>query len=127
MIQRHVQGGRMTENIKVTIYLKLPELSPTKIMAWNCNVDDSAKGRYDMILGIVLLSVLGLNIKLLDHFIEENDGPVKASNAPMVDMGTYEFKDLNTGKITTEEFLQMFMQNKYMNRNKDVLLINILV
>ena len=45
----------------------------------------------------------------------------------MVDMGTYEFKDLNTGKITTEEFLQMFMQNKYMNRNKDVLLINILV
>ena len=34
-----------------------------------CHVDDSAKGRYDMILGRDLLTELVLNLKLSDNVI----------------------------------------------------------
>ena len=33
-------------------------------MMWDCHVDDSAKGRYYMILGIYILISLGLNLKI---------------------------------------------------------------
>ena len=40
-------------------------------------MDESAKGRCDMILGRYLLTELGLNLKLSDYVIEANDGPSK--------------------------------------------------
>ena len=52
----HTQEGNITTNIKVKIYFTLPELNATKIMTWNCHVYESAKGRYDMILGINILT-----------------------------------------------------------------------
>ena len=55
-----------------------------------------------MVLVRDLLPVVGLNLKLYDHFIEADDEHFKWSTAPMVDMGTYEVKDLNTGRITPE-------------------------
>ena len=67
-------------------------------------MNDSSKGRYDTILGRYILAALGLNLKLSDHAIKSNDGNFKGLTAPMVDICWYEFKDLNTGKITTEEF-----------------------
>ena len=72
-------------------------------MTWNCHADDSAKGRYDIMLGIYLLKTLGLNLKLSDHVIEAYGITFKESMAPMVDLVKYEFKDLNTGNITPEE------------------------
>ena len=66
-------------------------------------MDDSAKGRNDMILGQDILAELLLNLKFFEHFIEANDGPFKGSTPPMVDLSTYIFKYLNTGKITPEE------------------------
>ena len=99
-MQWHTQAGSITTNLKVKIDFNLPNLSATKIATWKCHVDNSAKGRYDMILGRYLLTTLGLNLKLSDHFIEADDGPFKGSTSPMVDMGTYEFKYLNTGNIT---------------------------
>ena len=70
---------------------------------WNCHVDNSAKGIYDLILGIDLIIPLVLNLKLSDHVIDADDGPLKGYTAPMVDVGTYEYKYLNTGNITPEE------------------------
>ena len=67
------------------------------------HVDDPAKGGYSTILGRYLLTELGLNINIYDHVIEAHDGPLKGSTAPMVDMGRYEFKGLNAGKIIPEE------------------------
>ena len=72
-------------------------------MTWNCHVDDYAKGRYKMILGRDILTELLLNIKLFEHVIEADDGPFNGSTTPMVDLGTYIFKDLNIEKITPEE------------------------
>ena len=44
-----------------------------------------------------------MNLKFSDHVIEEYYGVFKGSTAPMVDLGTYEFKYLNIGNITPEE------------------------
>ena len=52
---------------------------------------DSSEGRYCMILGRDLSTDLGLDLKLSDHVIETDDGTLKGSTAPMVDIGTYEF------------------------------------
>ena len=58
-----------------------------------------------MILGRDLLTKSGLNIKLSENVIESDDGPFNRSTTPMVDLGTYIFKYLNTGKITPGYFL----------------------
>ena len=50
-MQRHTQAGKITTNLKVIIDFNLTELSATKIVIWNCHVDESTDGRYDMILG----------------------------------------------------------------------------
>ena len=55
-----------------------------------------------MILGRDLLTALGLNLKLSDHLIGTDNGNFKGSTEPIVDMGMYKFKYLNTGYITPE-------------------------
>ena len=102
-MQCHTQAGSITTNIKVKIEFTLPEISATEIVTWNCHVDESAKGGYDMILGRYLLRVLGLNLKFSDNFIEEDDGPFKGSTSPMVDLFMHEFEYLNIGNISPEE------------------------
>ena len=71
-------------------------------MTWSFHVDESAKGRYDMILGRDILTDLGLSLKFSDHVIKAYDGTFKGSTSPMVEPGTYSFEDLNTGNITPE-------------------------
>ena len=65
-------------------------------------MDDSTKGRYYMNLGRYLLPALGLTLKSSNHVIEADYGTFKGSKECMVDLGTYEFKDLNAGNITPE-------------------------
>ena len=48
--QWHTQAGNITTNIKVKIYLTLSEFSAKTIVAWNCHINGSDKGMYDMIL-----------------------------------------------------------------------------
>ena len=55
-----------------------------------------------MILGRDILTSLVLNIKLSKFFIKSDDVTLKGSTAPIVELGTYEFKYLNTGEITLE-------------------------
>ena len=55
-------------------------------------MDDSAKERYDMILGRNILIALGLNLKLSGHVIEADDGPLKGLTSPMVDLVMYQLK-----------------------------------
>ena len=90
MMQWHTQAGKFTTNLKVKIDFTLYELSVTKILAWNCHVDDSAKSIYDMILGRYIITELILNLRLSDHVIEADDGPFKGYTAPMFDLGMYE-------------------------------------
>ena len=95
------KSGSITTNLKVKYFI-LPELSQMKIVMWGFHVDDSSKGIYGMILSRDILTALGLNIKFSNHVIKSDYGPFKGPMAPMVDMGTYAFKYLNTGKISPE-------------------------
>ena len=51
VMQWNMQLGNMTNNLKVKMDLTWPEFSKTQIVTWECHADDSAKGRYNMILG----------------------------------------------------------------------------
>ena len=67
-----------------------------------------------MILGQYLSSELKLNSKLSDHVIEEDDGIFKVSTTPIVDLGTYELKILNTEEIIPEEsFTNGYIEEVY--------------
>ena len=78
-----------------------------------------------MTLGIDLIKALVLNIKFTENIIKADGGPLKGSQAPMVDLGTYEFKYSNMGGNNIRIiFYEMHTWNKYMNHNKSVLLIN---
>ena len=51
MMQWHMKAGIITNNIQGKMGLNLPEIIATNIVTWNFHVNDSAKDRYDMILG----------------------------------------------------------------------------
>ena len=55
-MQWQTQAGKITTNSKVRIDFTLTEISATEIVMWNCHVDESSKGIYDMILGRDLLT-----------------------------------------------------------------------
>ena len=57
---------------------------------------------------------MGLNLKSSEHDIEADVVPLKGLTSPMVDMGTFQFKDLNAGKITPEElFMDAYVEEIY--------------
>ena len=45
-----------------------------------------------------------MNLKLSEHAIEADYEHLKGSKTPILHLGTYIFKDLNTGKITPDYF-----------------------
>ena len=50
VIQWQMKAGNITTNLKVKVDFMLPTLSMMNAVTWKCHVDDSAKGRYNMIL-----------------------------------------------------------------------------
>ena len=76
MVQWHKQVGNIAANLKVKIYFTLPEFSATEIVMCDCHLEDSDKGRYDMIPGRYLLISLGLNPKLSEHVIKADYVPL---------------------------------------------------
>ena len=50
-MQWHMQAVNITTNPKVKVYFTLTARSATNAVAWKYHVDESTKGRYDMILG----------------------------------------------------------------------------
>ena len=99
-MQWHTQAGNISTNPKVKIDFTLPTISATNVVTWIFHMDESAKGRYDMILRRYILTELVLNLKFSEYVIKAGDGTSNGSTTPMVDLGTYISKDLNTGKIT---------------------------
>ena len=109
-----MQAGNINTNLTVKVNFTLPELSTMNVVTWICHVYDSSRGRYDMILGQYLFNRISIGFKISDHIIEAYDGPFKGSKTPMVDLGTYEFKNLNTEKITPKElFTNAYVEEVY--------------
>ena len=57
-----------------------------------------------MILGKDILTSLGLYLFIFNCVIKGGDGTFENCTAPMVDLGNYEFKNLDTGKLSPEEY-----------------------
>ena len=58
VIQRHIQSGNITFNLKVKTHFTLPTISAMNVVTWTFHVDESYKGRYDMIFGKDMLTEL---------------------------------------------------------------------
>ena len=82
-MQWHTQSGNITTNLKVKVDFTSPAISTTNVVTWRYHVDDSARGKYNMILRWDLLTEFGLNIKFSEHVIEADDGPFKGYTTPM--------------------------------------------
>ena len=63
MMQLHTQAGNITSDLKFKLDFALPALSTENVVTCKCYADDSAEGRYDIILGRYILTELGLNLK----------------------------------------------------------------
>ena len=50
-------------------------------------------------------NIIKIEFKIYKYIIKGGDGQFENCTSPMVDPGTYEFKTLNTDKITPEEYL----------------------
>ena len=59
------------------------------MVMWDCHVDYSDKGRYNMIIGRDILTALGFNLIFSRNIIESDDGTLKESTLPMVYLITY--------------------------------------
>ena len=71
-----------------------------------------------MILGRDRLTELWLILKFSEHVVEADDEHFNRSTTTMVDLGTYTFKILNTGKITPEEsFTNAYPKEVYESEN----------
>ena len=61
----HTHTGNIATNIKVEVDFTLPKLIAANVVTWKCHVDDSSKGRYDMILGRYLLIIFIIKFEII--------------------------------------------------------------
>ena len=71
VMQWQTQDGNITTNFKVKVDFTLTTLIPNNVVIWKYHLDDSARGRYDIILGRDLLTELGLNPNFLNTSSEQ--------------------------------------------------------
>ena len=72
------------------MYLCRPECITTKIVSWECHIDN----RYDMILGRDLITAMGLYLKFPDSIVIGSERPYEGCSVPMVDVSNCNFKHL---------------------------------
>ena len=51
MMQQNTQASNITTNFKVEVEFNLPAISANSAVKLKCRVDESAKWRWDMLLG----------------------------------------------------------------------------
>ena len=106
-----IQARKFTTSKKVKIHICLTEFSVTKMVTWKLHVDESTNGRYNMILGIDLLTALGLDLKFSENVIIGGKGPYEGCPSPMVDVSKYDFKSKTDKTVKLEESFA----NSYVN------------
>ena len=87
VMQWKIQVGNPNTDIEVKIDSTLPEFSMTIIAKWECHMDESAIGRYNVILGRDLIIRLVLNINCFENVIEADYVPLKGSTATTIVLG----------------------------------------
>ena len=72
-------------------------------MTWKCHIYETNNDRYEMILGIYLLTALGMDLKFSKNFVIGGYGPYEGCSAPMVDASNYNFNYLLDKAVKPEE------------------------
>ena len=72
-MQWHTQSGNITTNLEVKVHFISFKLNVMNVVMWKCHVDDSDKGRYNIILEQDILTDLGSNLIMSEHVIEADD------------------------------------------------------
>ena len=80
------QGGNFTTNEMATVDFCLSELNATKIVTRKFHVKDSTEIRYNIFLGIDLITALVLDLKFSGNILVGGDGPHEGCLAPMADV-----------------------------------------
>ena len=88
--KRKPEISQPIKKLKSIIWLN--RIQCKQVVKWECHVYKSNEGRYDIILGRDLLTVLGLDSKMSEHVITVGDGPYKGYTDPMLDKCTYDIK-----------------------------------
>ena len=86
------QACKFTTSHKMNVESCLTEFSATKIVLWNCHVDNNTNIRYDVILGRDLLTLMVLDLKFSVKVITGGEGQYEGCLAHMVDFSNYNFK-----------------------------------
>ena len=72
-------------------------------MMWKCHKDESTNGRYYVILGRDLFTVLGLYLKFSENVIRGGEIPYEGCLAPIVDVNNYDFNIVTERIFKPEE------------------------
>ena len=88
------QARKFTTSKKANIDFRLLGFSGTKIVSWNCQVDNYTNSRYDMILGRYLLTAVGLDLKFPQNIVIGDEGPYNGCSRPMAEVRNHDFKNL---------------------------------
>ena len=74
-------------------------------------MDESTTGRYAMILGIDLLTEMGLDLKFYGNVIIVGNGPYGGCSSPMVDASNYNFTYLTNKTVKLKEsFINVYAE-----------------
>ena len=99
----------------------LPALSVMNDVTCQFYLDDSAKGRYNMILGRALISELVLNFKFSYHIIKADYGPLKGLPYPWLVWVRMNLKSEIQVKLHPYNHLPMLTSKKCIGWNMSVL------
>ena len=114
------QAGKFTTSKKVNVDFCLPKFSATKIVVWECHVDESTNGTYDIILGRDLLIPLGLDLKFSENVIIGGEGPYEGCSSPMVDISNYGFKSITDRTVKPEESFVNLYADKCLESESEI-------
>ena len=65
MTQWEIKAGNLKTNQKVKVNFCLPDFGMKKIVIWECHVDKYSEIRYDIIVGIYIITLFLLYIYFL--------------------------------------------------------------
>ena len=88
------------------------------IVTYKCHVYDSAKGRYNMIMGRDLLTTLGLDPKFSDFIVVGVKWLYEVFSAPTVDVRKFYYESLTNKNVKQEEsFLDLYVDECFESGN----------
>ena len=79
-VKWQTMAGTMTTNSLAQVDIRLPKLSKSKTVTWDCHIDDTTRPNrspYDIILGIDFISIMTMTIDFAENIIKWGDSEME--------------------------------------------------